>query len=60
MNVPHASYVELRKGTEIKSCESCGRLLYWQGHFPEEAQRVEAKIRKAQQSELESKLSESA
>ena len=60
MNVPHASYVELRKGTEIKSCESCGRLLYWQGHFPEEAARVKAKIRKAQQAEAEAKLSESA
>jgi predicted nucleic acid-binding Zn-ribbon protein len=60
MNVPHASYVELRKGTEIKSCESCGRLLYWQGHFPEEAARVEAKVRKAQQTDAEAKLSESA
>jgi predicted nucleic acid-binding Zn-ribbon protein len=60
MNVPHASYVELRKGTEIKGCESCGRLLYWQGHFPEEAARAEAKVRKAQQDDIEAKLSESA
>lgn len=60
MNVPHASYVELKKGTVIPGCESCGRLLYWQGHFPEEAARVEARVRKSQQSEIEAKLSESA
>jgi predicted nucleic acid-binding Zn-ribbon protein len=36
MHVPHQAYVSLRKGEEIIACESCGRLLYWQGHFPEE------------------------
>jgi hypothetical protein len=28
--------VQLRKGDEIPGCESCGRLLYWSGHFPDE------------------------
>lgn len=37
MVVPHQIYVLLRKGDEIPECESCGRLLYWSGHFPEEA-----------------------
>ncbi len=60
MNVSHSRYVELRKGTEIIPCESCGRLLYWQGHFPEEAKRHEAKVRSREQSELEASLSESA
>jgi hypothetical protein len=34
MHIPHQIYVQLRKGEEIESCESCGRLLYWSGHFP--------------------------
>lgn len=37
MVIPHQIYVLLRKGDEILSCESCGRLLYWSGHFPDEA-----------------------
>jgi uncharacterized protein len=37
MVIPHQIYVLLRKGDEIQACESCGRLLYWSGHFPEEA-----------------------
>ncbi|MEM6292562.1 MAG: C4-type zinc ribbon domain-containing protein [Myxococcota bacterium] len=36
MHVPHQTFVALRKGQEIFSCESCGRLLYWKGLFPEE------------------------
>jgi predicted nucleic acid-binding Zn-ribbon protein len=36
MVVPAQIYVALRKGDEILDCESCGRLLYWAGHFPEE------------------------
>ncbi len=37
MVIPHQIYVLLRKGDEIQACESCGRLLYWSGHFPDEA-----------------------
>lgn len=36
MVIPHQIYVVLRKGDEIPSCESCGRLLYWGGHFPDD------------------------
>lgn len=36
MHVPHQTYTQLRKGEEIMSCESCGRLLYWIGHFKDE------------------------
>lgn len=36
MVVPHQIYVHLRKGDDILACESCGRLLYWNGHFPED------------------------
>lgn len=35
MVIPHQVFVLLRKADEIPSCESCGRLLYWSGHFPE-------------------------
>lgn len=38
MVVPAQLYVALRKGEEIIACESCGRLLYWAGHFPEDAE----------------------
>jgi uncharacterized protein len=41
MVIPHQIYVLLRKGDEIPSCESCGRLLYWSGHFPDEAAKSE-------------------
>ncbi len=34
MEVPHGMYVDLKRGTEIPNCESCGRLLFWVGHFP--------------------------
>jgi predicted nucleic acid-binding Zn-ribbon protein len=33
MQVPHQIYVGLRKGDQIPACETCGRLLYWAGHF---------------------------
>jgi hypothetical protein len=36
MVVPHQIYVVLRKGDEIPACESCGRMLYWSGHFPDD------------------------
>ncbi len=36
MVVPHQIYVLLRKGDEIPACESCGRMLYWSGHFPDD------------------------
>ncbi len=36
MHVPHQTFVSLRKGEEIHSCESCGRLLYWKGLFNDE------------------------
>ena len=36
MVVPHLQYVTLKKGDDILTCESCGRLLYWGGHFPDE------------------------
>lgn len=44
MVIPHQIYVVLRKGDEIPGCESCGRLLYWAGHFPDpdEAAKTEA------------------
>ena len=45
MHVPHQAYVALRKGDEILACESCERLMYWQGHFPtaDEAAKGEVK-----------------
>jgi len=39
MQVPHLIYAQLVKGAGIPHCEHCGRLLYWAGHFPEEAER---------------------
>jgi predicted nucleic acid-binding Zn-ribbon protein len=36
MVVPHQIYVLLRKGDDIPACESCGRMLYWSGHFPDD------------------------
>ena len=36
MVVSHMRYVELKKGNDIMACESCGRLLFWAGHFPDE------------------------
>jgi predicted nucleic acid-binding Zn-ribbon protein len=47
MHVPHQVYVSLRKGQEVPTCESCGRLLYWSGHFPKEEAKNEAKVKAA-------------
>jgi uncharacterized protein len=47
MVIPHQIYVHLRKGDEIPDCESCGRLLYWSGHFPEEAEKKKEAAPKA-------------
>mgnify|MGYP005851231465 CR=1 FL=1 len=41
MQVPHVMYMQLMKGKEILACESCGRLLYWSGHFPEDEAKLE-------------------
>lgn len=58
MTVPHSQYVELRHGNSVEPCESCGRLMYWQGHFPEEKARVDAKLRKKAMQTDEEKFSE--
>jgi hypothetical protein len=42
MMIPHILYTRLLKGKEILPCESCGRLLYWSGHFPEDHEKHEA------------------
>lgn len=41
MMIPHILYMRLLKGREILPCESCGRLLYWSGHFPEDHEKHE-------------------
>lgn len=41
MMIPHILYTRLLKGKEIQPCESCGRLLYWSGHFPEDHAKYE-------------------
>ncbi len=40
IHVPHQQYVALRKGDEIISCESCGRLLFWGPHFKESEEEI--------------------
>ncbi len=45
VHVPHQGYVVLRRGDEIIRCESCGRLLYWSGHFPKERDRLDAALK---------------
>ncbi|MCR9161079.1 MAG: zinc ribbon domain-containing protein [Nannocystaceae bacterium] len=47
MHVPHQTFVALRKGEEIHSCESCGRLLFWKGLFPEDEATGEPKAKAA-------------
>lgn len=47
MVVPHLQYVALKKGDDILTCESCGRLLYWGGHFPDEEEAAKKKKEKA-------------
>lgn len=49
MSVPHLIYAQLIKGETIPHCETCGRLLYWQGHFPSEAEARAERERKAQE-----------
>jgi predicted nucleic acid-binding Zn-ribbon protein len=44
MMIPHILYMRLLKGKEILACESCGRLLYWSGHFPEDHEKFEPKV----------------
>ena len=41
MMIPHILYTRLLKGKEILPCESCGRLLYWSGHFPDDHAKYE-------------------
>ena len=41
MMIPHILYTRLLKGKEILPCESCGRLLYWSGHFPDDHDKQE-------------------
>ncbi len=47
MVIPHIVYTQLLKGKEILSCESCGRLLYWSGHFPADEKKHEPKPKAA-------------
>jgi predicted nucleic acid-binding Zn-ribbon protein len=54
MVIPHIMYTRLLKGREIPGCESCGRLLYWSGHFPEDHNTFEAK--KVEENENRPKL----
>jgi predicted nucleic acid-binding Zn-ribbon protein len=47
MAVPHQIYVSLRNADMIAVCESCGRMLYWAGLFPDENKPVEPKAKDA-------------
>ena len=47
MAVPHQTYVSLRNAELIALCESCGRLLYWSGLFPDEDKPQETKPKSA-------------
>jgi uncharacterized protein len=47
MAVAHQTYVSLRNADLIAVCESCGRLQYWAGHFPEENKPIEPKAKDA-------------
>ncbi|WP_172301873.1 C4-type zinc ribbon domain-containing protein [Pseudenhygromyxa sp. WMMC2535] len=47
MAVAHQTYVSLRAGEIIPVCESCGRLLYWSGLFPDEGKAKEPKPKSA-------------
>ncbi len=59
MHVPHQTFVALRKGEEIHSCESCGRLLYWKGLFPEDDTSSEPKAKAAPEKRAAAKPSPS-
>ena len=47
MAVPHQTYVSLRNAEIIPLCESCGRMLYWAGLFPDEDKPEETKPKDA-------------
>ncbi len=47
MAVAHQTYVSLRNAEIIVNCESCGRLLYWGGLFPEDEKKHEPKPKDA-------------
>lgn len=48
MAVAHQTYVALRAAEEIPLCESCGRMMYWGGLFPEDdGKPAEAKPKSA-------------
>jgi uncharacterized protein len=47
MAVAHQTYVSLKNAELIAVCESCGRLLYWAGLFPEENKPAEPKAKDA-------------
>jgi predicted nucleic acid-binding Zn-ribbon protein len=47
MAVPHQTYVSLRNAELIALCESCGRMLYWGGLFPDENKPEETKRKEA-------------
>jgi uncharacterized protein len=43
MMIPNIIYMQLMRGKEVLACESCSRLLYWSGHFPEDEAKLEPK-----------------
>ncbi|HFE47316.1 MAG TPA: hypothetical protein ENJ18_17820 [Nannocystis exedens] len=43
MMLPNIIYMQLLKGKDVIACESCSRLLYWSGHFPKDAEKLEPK-----------------
>jgi predicted nucleic acid-binding Zn-ribbon protein len=47
MAVAHQTYVSLRNAEMIAVCESCGRLLYWGGLFPDENKPTEPQAKEA-------------
>jgi hypothetical protein len=51
MTIPHSMYVSLRRGDEIQHCETCGRLLYWAGHFSGDDEPETAKPKSAPEPE---------
>jgi predicted nucleic acid-binding Zn-ribbon protein len=59
MHVPHQTFVALRKGEEIHSCENCGRLLFWKGLFPEDDTSSDNKTKAAPEKRAAAKASPS-
>jgi predicted nucleic acid-binding Zn-ribbon protein len=47
MAVAHQTYVSLRNAEVIALCESCGRMLYWGGMFPDEGKPKETERKEA-------------